>query len=326
MEKITFDCEVITPMFLAGADGKTPEIRPPSIKGALRFWWRAMNGHLDLKELKRRETEIFGGAGENEGTRSKVIIRVENKEINTSNNNLPNQGATSQHKGKTININILNYLGYGPCVYDRATRGIKVSQDYISPGSKFKIIFFIDRKYIEEIKQSFTIFTKYGNLGAKARNGFGSFYSPDITNFDIHDIQLRNDVPFYSAISKNAKLFKTRQQFSSWDKALGEIGKIYKSARESLEKPHSYNKRQYIGAPIIIKGEGKVSFLDRRAKPYFFHINKVKENFEGQILFLPSKYAKGKAPTKERVWDKQFLSVCEEFNLKLKNSLREVSL
>lgn len=73
MKTITFQCETITPMFLAGADGKTPELRPPSIKGALRFWWRAMNGHLPLTELKKREGEIFG----NNEKRSKVVIRTE---------------------------------------------------------------------------------------------------------------------------------------------------------------------------------------------------------------------------------------------------------
>lgn len=68
-----FTCEVITPMFLAGADGSTPELRPASIKGAMRFWWRAMNGGLvrkdeqgrwDYSELKKRESEIFGGTSQ----------------------------------------------------------------------------------------------------------------------------------------------------------------------------------------------------------------------------------------------------------------------
>jgi CRISPR-associated protein Cmr1 len=73
MKTITFTCETITPMFLSGADGQTPELRPPSIKGALRFWWRAMNGHLSLKELKERESLIFGGT---EGSgRSKLLVR-----------------------------------------------------------------------------------------------------------------------------------------------------------------------------------------------------------------------------------------------------------
>lgn len=48
METLTFTCKIITPMFLAGADGQTPELRAASIKGALRFWWRACHGHLKL--------------------------------------------------------------------------------------------------------------------------------------------------------------------------------------------------------------------------------------------------------------------------------------
>lgn len=71
MQTITFTCETITPMFLSGADGSTPELRAPSIKGALRFWWRAMNGHLGLEELKEREGQIFGDTKR----RSKVIIQ-----------------------------------------------------------------------------------------------------------------------------------------------------------------------------------------------------------------------------------------------------------
>ena len=63
MHSITFTCETSTPMFLSGADGVTPELRAPSIKGALRFWWRAMNGHLSLEELKRREVRVEGRRG-----------------------------------------------------------------------------------------------------------------------------------------------------------------------------------------------------------------------------------------------------------------------
>ena len=80
MNKIIFECETITPMFLSGADGRTPELRAPSIKGALRFWWRAMNGHLPLNELRKEEAKIFGGTGENEG-RSTFSIRIFDKKV-----------------------------------------------------------------------------------------------------------------------------------------------------------------------------------------------------------------------------------------------------
>lgn len=92
MHSITFTCEVITPMFLAGADGQTPELRAPSIKGAMRFWWRALNGHLPLAELKQQEGKIFG---DNSG-RSCFTIRIINK------NEDQGQEKPVPHKGYTL--------------------------------------------------------------------------------------------------------------------------------------------------------------------------------------------------------------------------------
>ncbi len=76
MEQITFTCETITPMFLAGADSRTPELRPPSVKGAMRFWWRALHGHLPLKKLKENESKIFGGTGSAQAQRSCFSIQI----------------------------------------------------------------------------------------------------------------------------------------------------------------------------------------------------------------------------------------------------------
>ena len=41
MDSVEFDLEVVTPMFLGGANVNDAELRIPSIKGMLRFWWRA---------------------------------------------------------------------------------------------------------------------------------------------------------------------------------------------------------------------------------------------------------------------------------------------
>jgi CRISPR-associated protein Cmr1 len=89
MKTIAFECETITPMFLGSADGRTPELRPPSIKGAMRFWWRAMNGHLSLEDVKKEEAELFGGSGEKEG-RSRIVLRVKS-------DTEPEKGSTIRH-------------------------------------------------------------------------------------------------------------------------------------------------------------------------------------------------------------------------------------
>ena len=97
METIVFTCETITPMFLAGADGKTPEWRASSIKGAMRFWWRALNGHIRVESenilgegkpkkaegLRDQEAHIFGGAGMNnvDARRSSFAIQVIGEDV-----------------------------------------------------------------------------------------------------------------------------------------------------------------------------------------------------------------------------------------------------
>ena len=45
---------VTTPVFCGGAHRERAELRPPSFKGVLRFWWRALSwsrldGNLEVK-------------------------------------------------------------------------------------------------------------------------------------------------------------------------------------------------------------------------------------------------------------------------------------
>lgn len=61
-EKLTATFEVTTPMIMAGFPQRTCELRFPSFKGALRYWWRALAwGKVrSVQELKRQEDELFG--------------------------------------------------------------------------------------------------------------------------------------------------------------------------------------------------------------------------------------------------------------------------
>ena len=72
MQTITFECRTITPLVINGAKGDEPELRPASIKGVLRFWWRALHGNLPNGELRKKEGNIFG----NTEHRSRLLIRI----------------------------------------------------------------------------------------------------------------------------------------------------------------------------------------------------------------------------------------------------------
>ncbi|MCF7859656.1 MAG: type III-B CRISPR module RAMP protein Cmr1 [Candidatus Cloacimonetes bacterium] len=160
MERVIFKCEVITPMFLAGADGKTPELRPPSIKGALRFWWRALYGNLSLKELKETEADIFGGSEKSEG-KSLVIIGIKKT--------LKEKFFFSPvpHKG-TSNIEAF------------CPGGNQEFELYLGLRNNYQID---NRTFnLEKLKTLFILFSILGGLGKRTRRGFGCFRIKEIDN------------------------------------------------------------------------------------------------------------------------------------------------
>ena len=67
---------VVTPLFSAGADPQDPELRAPSVKGVLRYWWRALAWSRcggDLDAIRRQEDRLFGSAA---GSRSRVSMHL----------------------------------------------------------------------------------------------------------------------------------------------------------------------------------------------------------------------------------------------------------
>jgi len=74
----------LTPLFLGGADPRgDPELRASSVRGALRFWLRALLGGCygtddqALATIRRIEAETFGEAGgKDKAGASKIVVRV----------------------------------------------------------------------------------------------------------------------------------------------------------------------------------------------------------------------------------------------------------
>ena len=61
----TYDLRLVSPAFLAGANQQKEDcdLRPATLRGLLRWWWRTMHAdHLDRDELKRLETAVWGDA------------------------------------------------------------------------------------------------------------------------------------------------------------------------------------------------------------------------------------------------------------------------
>jgi len=324
MKTITFTCETITPMFLSGADRQTAELRPPSIKGALRFWWRAMNGHLSLEELKKQESEIFGGT--EPAQRSRVIVRIGKK-------NLKNENTKEKNflpRGYNVNVgrgtmHAIDYLAYGIENFDPQK---SFNREYLRSQKNFDLILSFPESLQEEILKTLYVFSYFGGLGAKSRNGLGSI-SVNYDSFNRISIRelFKGDVKDYTSFSEKSKLYEGKE-FDDPFEALSEIAVAYHHAKSSL----SQDEKQYIALPM--QGATRpLKYLERHSKPYFLSIHKTtnaQKPYQGKILFLPYKYLQGYKNNTQiqnlRNIQTAYNKTTNKFNQKLQEKLNLVTL
>lgn len=156
--KITF----ITPLFSKGAL-ETPEIRPPSIRGQLRWWFRALGGTYD------DEKAVFGGVHQG-ATASKVVIRVSHV-----------QGETAEHK-----------------TLPHKHGGMSSPKAAFSPDSSFDLHvltrgggFMLDRQK-ERFERSLAAWMHVGTLGLRATRAAGSFVWEPLSEDGFHMPETRD--------------------------------------------------------------------------------------------------------------------------------------
>jgi len=143
-------------MFLKGANKNQPELRAPSLKGVLRYWWRAFNGDLKLEELIAQENAIFGSAGESGRSNFRLIMEATNLSTRKE-YPLP-------HKPK-FNL---------PCIQSNSTFLIKTKlRKEVKIGSS---VIFNDQK----LEALLLLVSALGGLGQRSRRGMGCFaiYDP----------------------------------------------------------------------------------------------------------------------------------------------------
>lgn len=230
MQLIKFECESITPMFMYGADGSTPELRPASIKGVLRFWWRAIHGNLGLEKLHglhglhEREGEIFGSTDK----RSKVIIypveitKIEDFKISP----------TPHHKKGYCSATRQNCYSFNETTQLCKKATLKTAKLYT-----FTIEMMVKKNdYMneEQLKNIFVLATVLGGFGQRSRRGFGSIQTDNgnalSTKNGIEElIRTINEKFSYTHKAKNGdeEYPHIRQQI--------EIGKTYPTYQSLLE-------------------------------------------------------------------------------------------
>lgn len=204
MQIVTATFRIVTPMFLGGANHEADTIRPPSVKGALRFWWRALNwgrcyeeNHRKeaeaLKALHAEEAELFGSAKDGGGGEQGCFLLTVKQDRyfiskkDTVHNFLkPTKLKESKNPKSEIDeahFATARYLGYGLMTpftsRDKETRAIKKSagqldRDCINEGKTFTVQLTFKNDEEPSVITALKMLGLIGGLGSRSRHGLGS--------------------------------------------------------------------------------------------------------------------------------------------------------
>lgn len=196
--------EIVTPMFLGGArsDELADTIRPPSVKGALRFWWRALkwgpiregedSDEAALRVLHEEEGEVFGIAADNEGGGGQGLfhLRVQNGKLRSVEKGRIHTGfkptrRRNRHGRSEIDETHLwgaRYLGYGLMApfksTNRETGQIKqagqLDRGCFEERQEFTVKLLFKKDVEPSVQEALVAWGLMGGLGSRSRHGMGS--------------------------------------------------------------------------------------------------------------------------------------------------------
>ena len=254
MKSITFTCEILTPMFIYGADKYMPELRPPVIKSLMRFWWRAVTPNKNKNSLLEEESSLFGGSGDKNAIKSPLRIRLNSNIFSTE------EYPIKPHKPNENKLKALKR------------------------NENFSLTLFSPEIYSEKYTNIFFLSSILGGFGKRARRGFGSVsaikeeinikyiqeliekISPDTYSLENNEINIKNglglkEYPFIK------KIILIDRDITDNDYVLKLIGKASHKAKE--------------GFPTLMSlGE----FKPRLSSPVYVSI--IKNESDNKIIYL----------------------------------------
>ena len=254
------DFEIITPIIMAGTDKNKVELRIPSIKGILRWWFRFYkSSFLDVDELRNFESEVFGSTENSSLFYIRLLEEPRNKED--------------------------AYL----CMNDNSIKKyLAIKRLSFSPSQSFELIFkFLPHfNYQKELENSLMFLSLFGGIGARWRRGFGSV---QIKNFELESNTLEslsneiigkiknlkgNNKPDNFMSISNTKIYLIKPKSDFWDS--------WSFAMDNLRDNFYRKMKNQLGMGKIAY---KPSNGEREVSPVIIQIKKTKNNnYFGVVL------------------------------------------
>ena len=293
---------IVTPMFIGGAT-QTPDdgIRPPAVKGALRFWWRALNGQrfqqanpnntqTALQQLHQEEARIFGTTVSNDkryqGGQGCFLLAIKQHTAQPTcadwPPNDPNHGAS--------------YMAYGL---------LKTNDEPHRIALKEGITFTVQLVFkphtaptdYSQIQAALEAWSLLGGLGGRSRRAMGSISLTEINGetraYDKAEYEAALQQLFrpftatplaslapYTAFSQQSRycIINTAKNARQLVEKMGERYKAFRN-----EKTLRGKRKVPFGLPLA-----DVDSDNRRSSPLFFHVHQLRNTCVGTLIYLPA--------------------------------------
>ena len=218
-----------TPAFLAGAQqqGGDCDLRPATLRGLLRWWWRTMHAaHLDRTALRKLETVVWGDA-ENGGALAVSVegaVRPVVKPFDFKDGFRPKPEFARAHDLERPSSKATQGLFYAAYGMDEKSKGQVRRRHYAAPGARWTVTLKARKgrlpdggRRIEAAdvlgqggggadrggggargrieaadvlgqgEAALWLLCRYGGVGSKARKGFGSFADVEVAGIAAVD-------------------------------------------------------------------------------------------------------------------------------------------
>lgn len=182
---VTHDIRLVSPAFLAGASqGKADcRLRASSLKGHLRWWWRALHlGLLPMDILRRVESSLFGGIHGDGPEASAIDLVLVEREPPRVEKALLKKGAFLEARHVSLaqkgRVQGIAYLAYGMSERGRErfvaeggawTLELRARAVKIEAGPTLS-----EQDVMAQATAALAFFDAFGGIGARSRKGFGS--------------------------------------------------------------------------------------------------------------------------------------------------------
>lgn len=185
---------LVTPGFFGGADlenGTDTDLRIPSLRGMLRWWWRVLyRNYLDESLLQELQNVIWGDTSKS----SLIVLRLKNlqkvvRKFNYKDGFKIRRDFAVAHK-IPLDSSGLHYLAYG---MDEKSGGQFRQRFYVEPNAQWQLFVSLKENRREwkinigkrecvisaqdvknQLLVALSMLCQFGGVGSKSRNGFGS--------------------------------------------------------------------------------------------------------------------------------------------------------